>query len=180
MRHQKGFTIVELLIVIVVIGILAAITIVAYNGIQTRANNSRTIQAGQAYVKGYGLYAQDNGVYPGLSGCLGDAYTSACLSQGTAECFGLGPAGTNATLNGLLKPYMNNTLPMPSEQKASCGTTAYSGLYTYYSSGTKVTNILMILKGNETCPAFSPGVSSVGKTYSGDATLCNYNMPAPS
>jgi prepilin-type N-terminal cleavage/methylation domain-containing protein len=34
---QTGFTIVELLIVIVVIGILAAITIVAYNGIQTRA-----------------------------------------------------------------------------------------------------------------------------------------------
>jgi type II secretion system protein G len=34
---QKGFTIVELLIVIVVIGILAAITIVAYNGAQNRA-----------------------------------------------------------------------------------------------------------------------------------------------
>lgn len=34
---QKGFTIVELLIVIVVIGILAAITIVAYSGIQQRA-----------------------------------------------------------------------------------------------------------------------------------------------
>lgn len=34
---QQGFTIVELLIVVVVIAILAAITIVAYNGIQTRA-----------------------------------------------------------------------------------------------------------------------------------------------
>lgn len=38
---QKGFTIVELLIVIVVIGILAAITIVAYNGIQARAQTSK-------------------------------------------------------------------------------------------------------------------------------------------
>jgi prepilin-type N-terminal cleavage/methylation domain-containing protein len=37
---KRGFTIVELLIVIVVIGILAAITIVAYNGIQNRANDS--------------------------------------------------------------------------------------------------------------------------------------------
>lgn len=34
---QKGFTIVELLIVIVVIGILAAIVIVAYTGVQKRA-----------------------------------------------------------------------------------------------------------------------------------------------
>lgn len=35
-KTTSGFTIVELLIVIVVIGILAAITIVAYNGIQSR------------------------------------------------------------------------------------------------------------------------------------------------
>jgi len=38
--RQHGFTIVELLIVIVVIGILAAITIVAFNGVQERANTS--------------------------------------------------------------------------------------------------------------------------------------------
>lgn len=39
-KSRSGFTIVELLIVIVVIGILAAITMVAYNGIQNRASNT--------------------------------------------------------------------------------------------------------------------------------------------
>ena len=37
---QSGFTIVELLIVIVVIAILAAISVVAYNGIQQRATKT--------------------------------------------------------------------------------------------------------------------------------------------
>jgi len=40
---QPGFTIVELLIVVVVIAILATITIVSYNGIITRAHQSKLI-----------------------------------------------------------------------------------------------------------------------------------------
>lgn len=40
LKDEKGFTIVELLIVIVVIGILAAITIVAFNGVQQRARDT--------------------------------------------------------------------------------------------------------------------------------------------
>ena len=41
MRNKSGFTIVELLIVIVVIAVLASISIVAYNGIVSRAYGNR-------------------------------------------------------------------------------------------------------------------------------------------
>lgn len=40
-RHLGGFTIVELLIVVVIIAILAAVTVVAYNGVRDRANDSK-------------------------------------------------------------------------------------------------------------------------------------------
>lgn len=40
MRSRRGFTIVELLIVIVVIAILAAVSIVAYVGIQQKARSA--------------------------------------------------------------------------------------------------------------------------------------------
>lgn len=40
---QRGFTIVELLIVIVVIGILAAITIISFNGVTDKANDAAVL-----------------------------------------------------------------------------------------------------------------------------------------
>jgi general secretion pathway protein G len=67
-RTQTGFTIVELLIVIVVIGILAAITIVAYNGIQARAYDTRRAAEVSNVKKVLELYMLDNGVYPPACG----------------------------------------------------------------------------------------------------------------
>lgn len=63
-KKQTGFTIVELLIVIVVIGILAAITIVAYNGVQGRANDTAIQSDLQNISKKLELYKADFGVYP--------------------------------------------------------------------------------------------------------------------
>jgi prepilin-type N-terminal cleavage/methylation domain-containing protein len=61
---SKGFTIVELLIVIVVIGILATLVIVTFTGIQQKARNSQRqtdINALDSHVEAY--YAQ-KGNYP--------------------------------------------------------------------------------------------------------------------
>lgn len=60
-RRQRGFTIVELLIVIVVIAILAAITITSYTGIQDRAKATQIISMRNAVDKAFKLVAQDKG-----------------------------------------------------------------------------------------------------------------------
>lgn len=62
--NRSGFTIIELLIVIVVIGILAAITIVAYNGVQQRARVSAVSSALAQATKKLALYQVDNSGYP--------------------------------------------------------------------------------------------------------------------
>ena len=61
---SQGFTIVELLIVVVVIAILAAITIVSYTGITNRANQSASKAAATTVQKKAELYYSEVGNYP--------------------------------------------------------------------------------------------------------------------
>lgn len=64
LNRTSGFTIVELLIVVVIIAILAAITIVAYNGIQTRANNAAADTLVANVAKKMQAYYTLKGSYP--------------------------------------------------------------------------------------------------------------------
>lgn len=62
---RNGFTIVELLIVIVIIGIIASIVIATYNGVTRRANQTATTSALNDFAKQAQIYAMDSeGTYP--------------------------------------------------------------------------------------------------------------------
>jgi general secretion pathway protein G len=63
-QRQKGFTLVELLIVIFVLGALAAIIIIAYRGVQDRANESSVKVDLSNIAKQVEFYKTDLGHYP--------------------------------------------------------------------------------------------------------------------
>lgn len=65
-KRHEGFTIVELLIVIVVIAILAAITIVSYNGIRDRSKASQITSGIKQVEKAFKLWTSETGIttYP--------------------------------------------------------------------------------------------------------------------
>ena len=61
---SHGFTLVELLIVIVVIAVLAAIVMIAYGGVQAKARDSARDSAFSQYKSALEAYKVYNGHYP--------------------------------------------------------------------------------------------------------------------
>lgn len=135
-QKQTGFTIVELLIVVVVIAILAAITIVAYNGITNRAKQSAVASLATQVQKKLSIYAAvNNDQYPAT---LADAEVDA------------------ATASNVQYSYNNTSNP-----KGFCVTATQNSLSSYvaksysYTSGTPQ----VVEQSNPTagaCPGHAP------------------------
>lgn len=85
-NRSRGFTIVELLIVIVIIGILAALVIVAYNGVQQRAVNASRVASAKEVQKLLNAYVAQEGKYPGSNACIGVGYTD-WDGDGSLDCY---------------------------------------------------------------------------------------------
>jgi prepilin-type N-terminal cleavage/methylation domain-containing protein len=172
-QQRTGFTIVELLIVIAVIGVLAAITIVAYNGIQIRANAAKDLSAANGYVKALKMLIEEKGeaALPTTDSCIGLSawYQAAPPKFQANECstwsydngatYGGYPAGIFPM--ALLSPYISST-PEPSnmvgfDNGASSGAyqaqrgLSYQKLNPLSWSG-KVARIYWMRNGKIDCP----------------------------
>lgn len=98
-KKQFGFTIVELLIVVVVIAILATITAVAYSGITDRAKYSDEQSDISSLNKAVLMYYADNGKYPSPTNVSGCTNGWCGWDQATGDNFipGLSPKYVSAT-----------------------------------------------------------------------------------
>lgn len=166
MNSQRGFTIVELLIVIVVIGVLAAIAIVSYNGIQQRARNIQVIAGVEAYHKALRSYHTVNAAYPTATGCLGANYPSNQCWQGDS-----GNITVNATLDSNLASFMS-TKPTLATSLMSIGITNNVRAGAMFNASTS--RIVYYLAGaSQPC-----GIGgATGVTEGGVVTQCSILLP---
>ncbi len=98
-REHYGFTIVELLVVIVVVGILAAITIVSYTGINQRAvaaSLQSDLGNSQKQIK---LFQVVNSAYPSTINCSQpDSSTNKCLRYSGGNSYNYKTSLTNLNI----------------------------------------------------------------------------------
>ncbi len=99
MKAQKGFTLIELMIVVAIIGILAAIALPAYQQYTQKAKFTEVVMATQSYKTDVEVCAQELGV---VTGCSNG-------SNGVAAApVALGYVASVTTVNGLITATSQN------------------------------------------------------------------------
>ncbi len=78
-RFQNGFTLVELIVVIAIIGLLATIGVSSYSNVLKKGRDTKRIADLKEFVKAVKLYQIENGKAPGETYC-----DSSIGAQGTA------------------------------------------------------------------------------------------------
>ena len=134
---RTGFTIVELLIVIVVIGILAAITVVAYNGIQQRARVATSLSDLKHINTAIQMYHADHGSYPTTSGAW----------RGLQRDANYIPELVPKYMSAL--PQSSAPTPPPGTPGTVPNSTGYPAAYGYRSDGT---DYKLMAHGDGLCP----------------------------
>jgi prepilin-type N-terminal cleavage/methylation domain-containing protein len=123
---HRGFTIIELLVVIVIIGILVAITAAVYTGIQTRSRLGKIETDIKAVQKLVESYKARTGSYPVTSTALNIDWGTA-TARTDENC----PIGTSSVD---WVPDINGSLPQSTPTNK--GVNGFPGCYMYVSDGT--------------------------------------------
>ena len=67
-RHRAAFTLVEIMIVVVIIGLLAAMAIPAFQRVQQSAATNRAVNDFRVFAQAFERYATENGAWPPNAG----------------------------------------------------------------------------------------------------------------
>lgn len=97
LKNQQGFTIVELLVVIVVIAILVALTLPNLFGLQRRARDDTRKNDLKNVQQALETYYNDNNAYPAALASLATEYINAVPADPQGGAYTYTPAPANCT-----------------------------------------------------------------------------------
>ena len=98
MKMQEGFTLIELMIVVAIIGLLAAIAVPSYQDYTTRAQVSEAFSLNAAFKQGLAEFYSDRGEWPTSLTNIGT--TTSGKYVGSIE---VSSGGSNVTVTATMK-----------------------------------------------------------------------------
>ena len=78
-KNKKGFTLIELMVVVAIMGLLAALAVISLNNARQRARDARRISDIKQVQTALELYYLDNHEYPDSTGTIAEGK---CISSG--------------------------------------------------------------------------------------------------
>lgn len=192
--RKRGFTIIEILIVVVIIGILAALVTLSYTGLQKRARNASRVTSATEIIKLLNTYVAKEGKYPyDAPACIGREYND-WDGNGSLDCWLSGSSySPQAALDNELKKVA--AIPQVETSPIKGRYYAYLSGVVYYPNSTvngRVDQllVLVVLEGkNQSCSLKGAlkdngdgtfdtdnDATNTRPNYDGVATLCYYHI----
>ncbi len=120
----RGFSLVELLIIVMIVLILAAMSVPSYLGARSRANEASAVASIRMLIEAQNLYRSSVGSYGSLSGLSGDYMNDTNLSVGkkSGYYFDTAPVNGNQRL-----AFTATAMPLVFVGRSATGHVGYYG-----------------------------------------------------